>query len=104
MQPRRYVRCLFPLGKVFGTIDECSCYKTISVSHFGVSGFAKFMYTGWTLCGDESAQCIERGKMCDDVIDCVNGWDERVETCPDHDVNSGRCRTTSESVVSVNFH
>ena len=48
------------------------------------------MYVDWTLCGDESAQCIERDKMCDDVIDCVNGWDERRETCPDNDFNSGR--------------
>ena len=48
------------------------------------------MLTDLTWCGDESAQCIERDKMCDDVIDCVSGWDERLETCPDHDVNSGR--------------
>ena len=47
------------------------------------------MLTDLTWCGDESAQCIERDKMCDDVIDCVNGWDERRETCPDNDFNSG---------------
>ena len=47
------------------------------------------MLKDWTLCGDESAQCIERDKMCDDVIDCVNGWDERRETCPDNEYNDG---------------
>ena len=48
-----------------------------------------FVLADWTLCGDESAQCIERDKMCDDVIDCVNGWDERRETCPDNEYNDG---------------
>ena len=47
------------------------------------------MLTDLTWCGDESAQCIERDKMCDDVIDCVNGWDERRETCPDNEYNDG---------------
>ena len=51
---------------------------------------AAFVLADWTLCGDESSQCIEQENMCDDVIDCVNGWDERLETCPDNEFNGGR--------------
>ena len=45
--------------------------------------FVSMPYLDWVRCGDVSAQCIERSRVCNHVIDCINGWDEHAINCPD---------------------
>ena len=32
-------------------------------------------------CGSDSPQCVASQQRCNGVVDCINGWDERNDTC-----------------------
>ena len=37
--------------------------------------------SAYVRCGNESGQCIRVINRCNGVKDCVNGWDEDINTC-----------------------
>ena len=53
-----------------------------------------YFFVDFTRCGDESSQCIKVSDVCDNIMDCVNGWDEDVERCEDTTENPAELLTT----------
>ena len=42
-----------------------------------------YLVADYVRCGDDSEQCVRTADICNNVKNCLNGWDEIAEKCVD---------------------
>ena len=43
--------------------------------------FLIFNFEEYIRCGNDSGQCLRVIDRCNNIVDCINGWDEDINTC-----------------------